>query len=136
MKISKDLSKQQENQVKELLEEFKDVLTYIPGETNLIEHKINLTSDQPLRTKQYPLPFAMSQTVKEETKKMLEMGIVEPSSSPYLSPVVLVKKSDQTVRFCIDFRNLDNITVYDAEPIPNPQTPIQLPLNLMNSSHR
>ena len=136
MKICKDLSKQQENQVKELLEEFKDVLTDIPGETNLIEHKINLTSDQPIRTKQYPLPFAMSQTVKEETKKMLEMGIVEPSSSPYLSPVVLVKKSDQTVRFCIDFRTLDKITVYDAEPIPNPQTPIQLPLNLMNSSHR
>ena len=121
VKISKDLSKQQENQVKELLEEFKDVLTDIPGETNLIEHKINLTSDQPIRTKQYPLPFAMSQTVKEETKKMLEMGIVEPSSSPYLSPVVLVKKSDQTVRFCIDFRNLNKITVYDAEPIPNPE---------------
>ena len=52
---------------------------------------------------------------------MLDMGIVEPSTSPYLSPVVLVKKSDQTVRFCIDFRNLNKIIVYDAEPIPNPE---------------
>ena len=63
----------------------------------------------------------MTETVKEETKKMLDMGIVEPSTSPYLSPVVLVKKSDQTVRFCIDFRNLNKIIVYDAEPIPNPE---------------
>ena len=121
VKISKGLSKEQEIQVKELLEEFQDVLTDIPSETNLIEHRINLTSEQPVRTKQYPLPFAMTETVKEETKKMLDMGIVEPSTSPYLSPVVLVKKSDQTVRFCIDFRNLNKITVYDAEPIPNPE---------------
>ena len=121
VKISKDLSKEQERQVKELLEEFQDVLTDIPGEANLIEHRINLTSEQHVRTKQYPLPFAMTETVKEETKKMLDMGIVEPSTSPYLSPVILVKKSDQTVRFCIDFRNLNKITVYDAEPIPNPE---------------
>ena len=121
VKISKRLSEEQERQVKELLEEFQDVLTDIPGETNLIEHRINLTSEQPVRTKQYPLPFAMTETVKEETKKMLDMGIVEPSTSPYLSPVVLVKKSDQTVRFCIDFRNLNKSTVYDAEPIPNPE---------------
>ena len=59
MKISKGLSKEQERQVKELLEEFQD----IPGETNLIEHRINLTSEQPVRTKQYPLPFAMTETV-------------------------------------------------------------------------
>ena len=41
VKISKDLSKEQDRQVKELLEEFQDVLTDIPGETNLIEHRIN-----------------------------------------------------------------------------------------------
>ena len=104
-----------------MLEEIQDVLTDIPGETNLIEHRINLMSEQPVRTQQYPLPFAMTETVKEETKKMLDMGIVEPSTSPYLSPVVLVKKSDQTVRFCIDFRNLNKITVYNAEPISNPE---------------
>ena len=66
VKISKGLSKEQERQAKELLEEFQDVLTDIPGETNLIEHRINLTSEQPVRTKQYPLPFAMTETVKEE----------------------------------------------------------------------
>ena len=52
---------------------------------------------------------------------MLEMGIIEPSTSCYLSPVVLVRKPDQTVRFCIDFRNINKLTVYGAEPIPNPE---------------
>ena len=92
----------------------------MPGETNLIKQEIQLTSHQPIRTNQYPLPFAMMETVRAETKKMLEMDIIEPSKSPYIFPIVLVKKSDQTIRFCIDFRNLNKLTVFDAEPIPNP----------------
>ena len=60
----------------------------------------------------------MTETIKEETLKMLDMNIVQPL--PYMSPVVLVKKSDQSIRFCIDFRNLNKLTVFDAEPTPNP----------------
>ena len=118
--ISPELSATQLAEVSQLLEYFKDVITDVPGETSLIEHEIKLVSDQSVRTKQYPLPFSMTETIKIETEKMLEMGIIEPSQSPYISPVVLVKKSDQSIRFCIDFRNLNNLTVFDAEPIPNP----------------
>ena len=120
VRINPELSATQLAEVGELLEDFKDVLTDVPGETNLIEHKIKLVSDQPVRTKQYPLPFSMTETIKDETEKMLEMGIIEPSQSPYISPVVLVKKSEQSIRFCIDFRNLNKMTVFDAEPIQNP----------------
>ena len=120
VKINPDLSEIQKKEVREILNDFRDVLTDIPGETSLIEHDINLTSDQPVRTKQYPLPFSRTETIKAETKKMLDMGIIEPSKSPYMSPVVLVKKADQSIRFCIDFRNLNKLTVFDAEPIPNP----------------
>ena len=120
VRINPELSATQLAEVSQLLEDFKDVLTDVPGETNLIEHEIKLVSDQPVRTKQYPLPFSMTETIKDETEKMLEMGIIEPSQSPYISPVVLVKKSDQSIMFCIDFRNLNKLTVFDAEPIPNP----------------
>ena len=65
--------------------------------------------------------FFMTETIKGETKKMLDVGIIERSNSPYMSPVVLVKKPDQTFRFCIDFRNLYKLTVFDAEPIPIPE---------------
>lgn len=47
---------------------------------------------------------------------MLDMGVIEPSSSPYSAAVVL---KDGTNRFCIDFRRLNHITVFDAEPMPN-----------------
>lgn len=48
---------------------------------------------------------------------MLETGIIEPSTSPYTSPIVIVKKKDVYNRFCIDFRAIKSITVFDEEMI-------------------
>ena len=59
--------------------------------------------------------------MKEEVRKMLEMGIIEASKSDYSSPPVAVKKSDGSCRFCIDFRKLNALTIFDAAPIPNPE---------------
>jgi hypothetical protein len=59
----------------------------------------------------YPTPFAMRETIDREVKQLLEMGLIEPSKSPYSSPVVIVRKPD--------YRKLNKITVFDAEPLPN-----------------
>lgn len=55
---------------------------------------------------------------REELQKMIERGIVEPSNSPWASNVVLVVKKDGKVRFCVDYRRLNDVTIKDAYPLP------------------
>ncbi|XP_076449992.1 uncharacterized protein LOC143286334 [Babylonia areolata] len=105
--------------IREMTRGFRDVLTDLPACTNLETCTLNLTSDAPIRAKQYPLSYSQRETIQEEVQQMLKMGVIEPSSSPYSSPIVLVKKKDGKVRFCVDFRHINKITVFDAEPMPD-----------------
>ena len=84
-----------------------------PGNVSGAEHSVRVSSDKVVNLKPYPLPFESERAAQEEVRKMLELDVIEPSSSPYSSPIVLVKK-DGSTRFCIDFRALNRITVFDA----------------------
>jgi len=107
--------------IRRLLYEHAEVITDVPKRTNLAECTIQLEHDRPVRTRQYPLPFSQREKIKEEVDGLLKMGVVEPSSSPYSSPIVLVAKKDGNTRFCIDFRKLNKIVVFDSEPMPDPE---------------
>lgn len=61
----------------------------------------------------------MADTVNDEVNKKLELGVIEHSDSLNSSPIVLVTKKDNTYRFCVDFRALNRITVFDADPMPD-----------------
>ena len=114
------LSEVQLDELKAVFRAHADILTTRPGvfSGNLML-EIPLTSDVPIRRKMYNLPFSSKEVVEKEIQVMLDLEIIEPSKSPYSSPVVLVRKKDGSCRFCIDFRGLNKITVFDAEPIPN-----------------
>ena len=114
------LSEVQLDELKAVFQTHADILTTRPGvfSGNLML-EIPLTSDVPIRRKMYNLPFSSKEVVEKEIQVMLDLEIIEPSKSPYSSPVVLVIKKDGSCRFCIDFRGLNKITVFDAEPIPN-----------------
>ena len=119
VKINDRLETDQKEAVKELLYEYRDIFTDIPKVTNLGEHQITLTTDEPIRGKAYPLPHAMKEVLDKEIDLMLKMNIIEPSAAPYASPVVMVKKPDGSTRVCVDYRKLNAVTVFDPEPIPN-----------------
>jgi len=116
--INPELSSEQRGEAEKVLAEFQDIFTDVPKVTNLGENFIEITSLEPIRSRAYPLPFAMREAVDQELESMLANGVIEPSTAPYASPIVVVKKSDGSNRICIDFRKLNKVTFFDPEPMP------------------
>lgn len=94
------------------------MLTDKPGLISTLEHKINLTTTVPVHKKPNPIPHQIAVEFDAEVNKMSELEVIEPSESPYCSTVVLLKKADGTWSVCIDFRALNSISDFDAEPMP------------------
>ena len=118
--VNPQLSAEQRNQVKDLLIEYKEVFSDVPMVTHLIEHKVELTESEPVKRKPYPIPYKMQEVIDKEIEDMLAMGIIERSEAPYASPLVLVKKPDGSYRVCVNFKDLNKITVFDPEPMMSP----------------
>ncbi|XP_062585038.1 uncharacterized protein LOC134246689 [Saccostrea cucullata] len=115
---SKDLNTEQRDQIQRLVEEFGDIFTDVPKKTPLTKHSVKTSTDVPIHMKPYPIPYALQDQVKRELQQMMDLGIIEETDSPYSAPVVLIKKSDKSLRFCVDFRELNNVTVFDPRPMP------------------
>ena len=91
---------------------------YDLGRTNLAQHKIPTGDALPIRQRPRRLPLAKKTDCQEEVKKMLDMGVITPSESPWASPVVMVRKKDGSWRFCIDYRKVNAVTKRDSYPLP------------------
>lgn len=87
------------------------------GCTHLVEHVIRTTSP-PIKQRYYPLSPAMQKIVNEELDFMLANDIVEPSTSPWSSPIVMVQKKNGKWRFCVNFKKLNAVSIPDAYPLP------------------
>lgn len=87
------------------------------GCTHLVKHVIR-TNSEPIKQRYYPLSPVLRGYVNEELDKMLELGVVRPSNSPWSSPIVMVKKKDGSYRFCVDYRKVNAVTQKDAYPLP------------------
>ena len=112
------LTTKQNTELRETLQSFSEVMSDVPGRTDYAEHDIETGTARPIRLPPYRVPQAYRETVKKEIAEMLEHGIIEPSTSEWSSPIVLVKKKDGTLRFCVDYRRLNNISQADAYPMP------------------
>ena len=90
----------------------------VTGQTTSVQHEI-LTSDaRPVRCEPRRLAPAGLRMEQTCVKEMLSGGQIEPSDSPWASPVVLVTKKDGSTRFCVDYRRLNSLTIKDAYPLP------------------
>lgn len=87
------------------------------GCTDRAEHVI-VTRSPPIKQRYYRVNPVVQKQIDQELEEMLKLGVVEPSNSPWSSPILLVKKKDNTFRFCVDFRKLNSVTVRDSYPLP------------------
>lgn len=87
------------------------------GETDLLQFDIDTRGALPRRHAPRRMPFAVRQELARQLKNIQEIRVVQPSNSPWASPVVMVWK-DGTHRFCMDYRDLNAVTRADTFPLP------------------
>ena len=88
------------------------------GKTSVVKHKIKLNDYTPFKERYRWIPPHLYEEVKKHLKEMMDIGAILKSSSPWASAVVLVRKKDGGLRFCIDLRRLNTRTIKDAYSLP------------------
>ncbi|XP_064469850.1 uncharacterized protein LOC135384584 [Ornithodoros turicata] len=118
-RVGENLEPSQLEDLKRVIEEFRPLFSEKPGKTSLVVHDIELTSEQPVRSKPYRMSPRQKDIMQVEIQKMLELGVIEPAESDFTSPMILVEVPGKDPRPCIDYRRLNSITRDETYPIPN-----------------
>ena len=116
-----NLSAEQLNKVRQVLTNWSHIFSKGPtdlGKADIVKHEIKLTDNTPFKDPYRRIPPAMYEEVRQHLKEMLDADAIRPSESPFSSNVVLVRKKDGSLRFCIDFRKLNSRTIRDAYTLP------------------
>ena len=107
-----------------LLKEYHDIFSLEKcdvGHTKAAKHKIILKDPNtpPFKERFCQIPPPQLDEVSAHLKMMLDAGVIQPSDSPWCNAVVLVRKKDGSLCFCIDFRKLNSLTIKDSHPLPH-----------------
>ena len=101
VKLGFGLTKSQKENIWQVLGAYDSVFTDVPGKSNVIQHQITLTDSTSIRSKPYPLPYAIKENLKIEIQEMLDLGIIRTSASTCASPIVIVKKKTDQTEFAL-----------------------------------
>ncbi|XP_066983831.1 uncharacterized protein [Macrobrachium rosenbergii] len=112
------LSFDKRRSLKKLVFDYKELFSDVPGRTSVLEHDVDVGNATPVKQSPYRLNPFKSEVVAKEVEYMLKHGLIEPSKSPWSSPVVLVKKPDGEFRMCFDYRRVNEVTKPDSYPLP------------------
>jgi hypothetical protein len=114
-----DLSNDQKKQLQQLVNKYSDVFSNKPGKTSKLKHQIHIKEGtRPINAAPYRCAPNRRKIIDDNIDEMCKEQFIVPSNSPWASPVVLAPKKDGSLRFCIDYRKLNGVTVRDAYPIP------------------
>lgn len=111
----------QQAEVRTLLKRYADVFALHDedlGYTDRVKHEIPVVDEAPVSQPYRRIPPNQYKEVREHISELLRKGVIQESSSSYASPVVLVRKSDGSLRLCVDYRRLNAKTRRDAFPLP------------------
>jgi hypothetical protein len=113
-----NLSKTKKKELLNILAELCGTFSKIPGRKTIVKHHNDTSGSQLIRQRPYLISQSRKQAIEEEVPQMLELGIIQPSTSTWCSLVVVVAKPDQTIRFCLDFRAFNRNSKFDSYPLP------------------
>ena len=119
--LGEELTETQQEALSSILYQFTDVFSTGKsdlGRTSELMHKIDTGDAKPIKQPLRRVPFHLKDEVGNLLTEMQQQGIIEPSQSPWASPVVLVRKKDGSIRFCIDYRKVNQVTRRDSYPLP------------------
>ncbi|RWS25296.1 pol polyprotein-like protein, partial [Leptotrombidium deliense] len=121
IRVGSNLTAEQKDLLQDL-SKFEEIFAFDNkklGRCNNAEFSIELIDDKPVRKNPYIYSFAQRKELQKQIEELIELGVVSPSRSPYASPVVLVKKADETYRMCVDLRFLNTKIKDDSYPMAN-----------------
>ena len=116
-----DLSEVGRQKLEDLTKRFRDIFSSHPddiGTTHLLQHPIDTGDAPPVKQQPRRIPQRLREQVEVQKENMLANGVIEESTSPWCSPVVLARKRDGSVRFCVDLRAVNSVTKPIAYPLP------------------
>ena len=111
-------SEAEQARLDKVLKKYGEVLCDRPGKTDAAELFNRTGSQAPVRSHPYRLPPMWKEEVKNQIDKLLEWGIIRPSTSPWSSSIVTAKKKDGGVRICVDYRAVNAVTEPDPYQMP------------------
>lgn len=106
-----EVSNEEIGELIRVFENSKPVFSDIPGKVKGYQYLFKVNEPVNLNKKSYPVPYSKRKAVEEELEKLLDQGVIEVSDSPYISPLVVVIKTDNSIRLCLDCRGINKYIV-------------------------
>ena len=119
--IHDSVTSREKDQLEKILSDYSDCFSQSEadlGRTEVVKHRIDTGNSRPVKQILRRHPPVHIEEIDRHVQEMLSQDVIEVSQSPWSSNVVIVKKKDGSMRFCIDYRRLNDVTVKDSYPLP------------------